>query len=109
PGHPTGARFVLNIDSEERRVLSDQAVIAPTALDLPGRAYSVPEPLVLARRMRIPQQADQVCEFRLFDRSQPHWPLHGASFARPTLAPTAGCGYVAMSKVEPSGQRSFDE
>jgi hypothetical protein len=81
PRHPARAGAIFEFDRQERGVLADEPVVAPAAFDAPDLVDAEAEPLVLARRLRIPQQPDKVGEVVFLDRPKTYLVTHGASLA----------------------------
>src|SRR5262245_60524275 len=68
PCDPSGARTVIDLNGEVRRLVADQAVFVPSSLQLLHSGDAVAEALVLARRVGVPEQPKQVVELVQSDR-----------------------------------------
>lgn len=88
PCHPSGARAVLQRNRQERRLTPDESIVAPSALKIPRLVNAKAEPLVLAWRVRIPQEPHEGSEIAFFDGRRRTAPLTASVFY--PASPNAG-------------------
>jgi hypothetical protein len=82
PVHHSRAGVLTNDDSEIRRLVTDQAVLMPTTLELPSLADLKAKPFELASGLPVPLEPDQQRQVRLAHRAKVHVTMHPASVSR---------------------------